>query len=299
MPPSPHLPSFLPPERGERTSFEGFLAAMPMLRRGALHRLDTALWLPSHRHATAELHYVHRGRLEVELPGRRLVANGGCFMLTGPRRAHRARDGIMPPVQMLWLQLEPGRRDAGRGTPFDAAGLARLRRVLRARRDSAWPAPPEVAAVFRRVVALLPGSGDPLLAAALRATLAELLVLAAQPAATRAVPAGLQRALAALAAEPPCTVAAAARAAGMSAGSLHALCAEHLGTTPAAWQLARRLDLARERLAAGDEVAGVARSLGFSSPRYFAHAFRREVGIAPSQYAGLRERVAQVGVLEW
>jgi AraC-like DNA-binding protein len=293
------LPSFLPPERGERASFGGLLAAMPLLRRGALHRMDTALWLPNHRHAAAELHYVHRGRLEVELPGRRLVASGGWFMLTGARRVHRARDGIMPPVHLLWLQMEPGRPDACRGTPFDPAALARLRRVLHARRDSAWPAPPEAAAVFRRVAALLPESRDPLLAAALRAALAELLVLAAQPAALRAVPAGLQRALAALAAEPPCTVAAAARTAGMSPGSLHALCAEHLGTTPAAWQLARRLDRARERLAAGDGVAAVARSLGFSSPRYFAHAFRREVGIAPSQYAGLRERVAEEGVLEW
>lgn len=293
------LPSFLPAERGERASFAGLLAAMPMLRRGALHRMDTALWLPNHRHAAAELHYIHRGRLEVELPGRRLVASGGWFMLTGSRRVHRARDGIMPPVHLLWLQLEPGRRDAGRGTPFDPVGLAQLRRVLHARRDSAWPAPPEAAAVFRRIAALLAGARDPLLAAAVRAALAELLVLAAQPAAVRTVPAALQRGLNALVAEPPCTVTAAARAAGMSPGSLHALCAEHLGTTPATWQLARRLDRARERLAAGDGVAAVARSLGFSSPRYFAHAFRREVGIAPSQYAGLRERVAAEGVLEW
>lgn len=292
-------PSFLPAEHGERASFGSLLAAMPMLRCGALHRMDTALWLPNHRHASAELHYIHRGRFEVELPGRRLVASGGWFMLTGPRRVHRARDGIMPPVHLLWLQLEPGRRDACRGTPFDPAGLAQLRRVLHARRDSVWPAPPETASVFRRVAALLAGLRDPLRAAALRAALAELLILAAQPAAARVVPAGLQRGLDALAAEPPCTVAAAARAAGMSPGSLHVLCAEHLGTTPAAWQLARRLDRARECLAAGDGVAAVARSLGFSSPRYFAHTFRREIGIPPSQYADLRSRIAEMGPLEW
>ena len=293
------LPSFLPAERGERASFDSLLAAMPMLRRGALHRMDTALWLPNHRHTATELHYVHRGRLEIELPDRRLVASGGWYMLTGPRRVHRARDGIMPPAQLLWLQLEPGRRDACRGTPFDAAGLVRLRRMLHARRDSAWPAPAEAASVFRRVAALLPESRDPLHAAALRAALAELLVLAAQSPAVRAVPTGLQRALDALASEPPCTIAAAARAASMSPGNLHALCSEHLGTTPAAWQLARRLDRARERLAAGDGVAAVARSLGFSSPRYFAHTFRREVGIPPSQYADLRARVAEEGPLEW
>ena len=85
----------------------------------------------------------------------------------------------------------------------------------------------------------------------------------------------------------------------MSPGSLHAQCAEHLGTTPAAWQLVRRLDHGRERFAAGDEVAAVAQSLGFSSPCYFAHAFRREVGIPPSQYAALRGRVTDEAVLEW
>jgi AraC-like DNA-binding protein len=298
----PQLPSYLPPPRGDQQAFGTILAGMPLLRCGALFRMDTALWLPNHRHACAELHYVHRGRLEVELPpaaGRRLVAAGGWFMLTAPRRVHRARDGIMPPVHLVWLQLDPTRRDACRGTPFDSAGLARLCRVLHARRDSAWPAPAEAAAVFRRMAALLPGSGDPLLAAAVRAALAELLILATQPAAERAVQAALQRGLAALAAEPPCTVAAAARAAGMSPGSLHARCAEHLGTTPAAWQLARRLDRARERLTAGDGVATVARSLGFTSPRYFAHAFRREVGISPSQYADMRQRVSDKGVLEW
>lgn len=296
------LPAFLPPAHGERQDFGAILAALPVIRNGAIHRMDSALWLPNHRHARVELHYVHRGRLEVELPGRtarRLIASGGCFMLTAPRRTHRARDGIMPPAHLLWLQLDLAHPEACRGTPFDAAGLAQLRRALRSRFDSAWRAPVEAGAVFRRLVGLVQRHGDALLAAAVRAALAELLVLAAQPATARPTPAALDRALAALAAEPPCTVTAAARSAGMSPGTLHALCAEHLGTTPAAWQLARRLDRARELLAGGAEVAVVARSLGFSSPRYFAHAFRREIGIAPAQYAGLRRRVEHEPVLAW
>lgn len=296
------LPSFLPAEHGERREFNALLAGMPLLRRGAMHCMDTALWLPNHRHDHAELHYVHRGRLDVDLPGRvprRLVASGGWFMLTAPLRVHRARDGIMPPAQLLWVQLDPGRDDTAHGTPFDTAALIRLRRALRARYDSAWPAPPAAAEVFRRLRGLLPAAGDPLVASAVRAALAELLVLAAQPSGGRPPPPALDRALAALAADPPCTVPAAARAAGISPGTLHALYGEHLGATPAAWQLARRLDRARDRIAAGEAVADVARTLGFSSPRYFAHAFRREVGIAPSLFAGLRARVCSEPTLAW
>ncbi len=296
------LPAFLPTERGQRCAFDDPTAGMPLVRRGALHRMDTALWLPNHRHADAELHYVHRGRLDVELPGRRprrLVAHGGWFLLTAPRRVHRARDGIMPPCQLVWLQLAPGRADAALGTPFDDRALAQLRRTLRARHDTAWPAPEAAAELFRRLRDLLPRRTAPLAASAIRAALAELLLLAVEPAADRTSPAPLLRALAVLSADPPRTVTAAARAVGISPGGLHALCAEHLGLTPAAWQLARRLDRARDLLADGIAVATVARTLGFSSPRYFAHAFRREVGIAPGGFAALRQRAAGEPALDW
>ena len=293
--------SSLPAERGVRYHLAEAVAGMPLIARAGLYRMDTALWLPNHRHRDAELHYIHRGRLDIELPGprpARLLASGGWFMLTAPGRVHRARDGIMPPGQLLWLQLRPDSTGSLRGSPFDAAGLRHVRHALDARLDQAWPAPPETAALFVRLAALAPRTADPLAAAALRAGLAEMLVLAAQPAGERSAPPALATALTALAGA-QVTIAAAARAAAMSPGTLHALCAAHLGSTPAAWQLSCRLDHARERLAAGEAVADVAEALGFSSPRYFAHAFRREVGVPPSQFAALRRRARQDETLAW
>jgi hypothetical protein len=123
-------PAYLPRERGVRHDLGAVLRGMPLITRAGLYRMETALWLPNHRHLDAELHYVHRGRLEIELPGRdpgRLVAHGGWFMLTAPGRIHRARDGIMPPVQTLWMHLRPQGRGACAGTPLDLAGLTMLR----------------------------------------------------------------------------------------------------------------------------------------------------------------------------
>jgi AraC-like DNA-binding protein len=137
------------------------------------------------------------------------------------------------------------------------------------------------------------------MSAAMRLGLVEMVILAANPAGIRQVPPALDRAMAALAAGPRVSITAAARAASMSPATLHALCAEHVRTTPAAWQLANRLDRARAMLAAGAAVTQVAADLGFSSPRYFAHAFRREVGISPSRFAALQQCARNEPARDW
>jgi len=297
------IPDWIPEERGSRHDLAEVTAEMPLVRSGGVHLVDTALWLPTHHHPRWELHYVHRGRIDFELHGeeRVLTARGGWFVLTAPRRAHRARDGIIPPHQLVWLTLDPGHPEATRGTPFTRDDLRHLRAVLRRNADSVWPAPPTAGVVFRRLRDLCGEPPSPFTAAAKRAAVAELLILAASTAGPEPEPPALSRALAALAADPrrPCTVAAAATRAGISPARLHALCARHLGTTPAAWQLTQRLSLARERLAAGISVNTVADELGFSSPRYFAYAFRREVGVPPSRYAEVRALARKGPALRW
>lgn len=297
------IPGWIPPERGTRHHLGRLGRDLPMLRAGGVHLMDTALWLPNHRHRFWELHYLHRGRLEVEFAagGRGLAVRGGSFVLTRPRAVHRARDGIMAPCHLVWLQLDLALPDAARGSPFTAADLRRLRTAFAARADSVWPAPAEADAVFRRLRDLLAGPSDAWAEAALRAAIADLLLLAVAPAAGAAFPPALRRALDALAADPcrPCTVAAAAAQAGISPAQVHALCVRHLGTTPAAWQLARRLDAAREAIAGGEAVGSVAARFGFSSPRYFAYAFRREVGVPPSLYAQARAAARTGGVHAW
>src|SRR4051812_10858964 len=94
-----HLPPWIPPMRGDLHSLRGLGAAMPLIRNGGVHLVETALWLPSHTHQHWELHYLHRGQLDVAADDRLLSARGGWFMLTSPGRVHRARDGVMAPCQ--------------------------------------------------------------------------------------------------------------------------------------------------------------------------------------------------------
>jgi len=300
------VPDWLPPLQGRRHDFTSG-AAMPLVPIGGIHLCSSALWLPTHHHRHWELHYVHRGRLVVELPaatesgGATLVVPGGWFCLTPPGRVHRGLDGILPPSQLLWMQVAPGRPRAREGTPFTSADLSRLRRLLAQRADQAWPAPPAMSEVFTRLGDLLATGARDQDAAAVRSALAQVLILAGRPGPIAAHPPALIQACAALAKHPmrPCTVISAARQAGLSPARLHELCVRHLGCTPAAWQLDQRLAFARRRLAEGQPVAQVAAELGFSSPRYFAHAFRREVGVKPSGYADLSRRALAEPCLDW
>lgn len=58
-----------------------------------------------------------------------------------------------------------------------------------------------------------------------------------------------------------------------------------LGRTPHAYVLRQRLEKAQSLLAQSEMlVAEVGRRTGFSSPAHFAHRFRLEIGVAPSNY---------------
>ena len=56
------------------------------------------------------------------------------------------------------------------------------------------------------------------------------------------------------------------------------------GMTFGQWRTQARLLLALERLAAGDKVLNVAIDLGYESPSAFATMFKKQFGIAPSQF---------------
>jgi len=137
--------------------------------------------------------------------------------------------------------------------------------------------------------------------AAVRLALADTLLSVFAEAPPSPPPTALATALTILAADAPrpCTVATAARRAGLSPATLHALCAKHLGTTPASWLLNHHLMRARHDLLAGASVAEISHRFGFSSPRYFAHAFRREVGVQPSLYADVAHAARTEATRTW
>jgi len=57
------------------------------------------------------------------------------------------------------------------------------------------------------------------------------------------------------------------------------------GVTPHAFTLGLRVDRARQRLARGADLAEVALELGFADQPHFTRVFRRQVGLAPGDYA--------------
>lgn len=58
----------------------------------------------------------------------------------------------------------------------------------------------------------------------------------------------------------------------------------HTGLTPQRWQLNQRVNLARDALRHGDELADIAYRLGFSDQSHFQRVFKHYTGVTPGQY---------------
>jgi AraC-like DNA-binding protein len=75
-----------------------------------------------------------------------------------------------------------------------------------------------------------------------------------------------------------------ARLAGMSRYQLIRAFRAATGMTPHAWQLNERVNLARERLRAGEDIAQVAHGLGFADQAHFQRVFKAHTGVTPGRY---------------
>ena len=83
------------------------------------------------------------------------------------------------------------------------------------------------------------------------------------------------------------SLAAAARALGVSTGHLSRVFRRTMGMTFRDYVISRRIEQARRLLLDPlQNVSMVAERCGFSSPAYFARAFRKAMGCAPTEYAG-------------
>ncbi|THF62098.1 AraC family transcriptional regulator [Pseudothauera rhizosphaerae] len=75
-----------------------------------------------------------------------------------------------------------------------------------------------------------------------------------------------------------------AQAAGMSRYQLIRAFRAATGLTPHAWQLNLRIQHARARLRAGDDLAELAYRLGFADQSHFQRVFKAHVGVTPGRY---------------
>lgn len=75
-----------------------------------------------------------------------------------------------------------------------------------------------------------------------------------------------------------------ARLAGMSRFQLIRAFRAATGLTPHAWQLNRRINLARNGLRAGEGLADVAYRLGFADQAHFQRVFKAHAGVTPGRF---------------
>jgi AraC-like DNA-binding protein len=54
--------------------------------------------------------------------------------------------------------------------------------------------------------------------------------------------------------------------------------------TPHAWQVNQRVNLARDRLRAGEAIAEVAYGLGFADQSHFQRVFKAHAAVTPARY---------------
>jgi AraC-like DNA-binding protein len=80
------------------------------------------------------------------------------------------------------------------------------------------------------------------------------------------------------------TIAAVARAVGLSPFHLIRCFRALFGVTPHQLRTSARLERARRLLGEGRSVTDACLTVGFSSPGSFSHLFERRVGVAPSAY---------------
>ena len=71
---------------------------------------------------------------------------------------------------------------------------------------------------------------------------------------------------------------------GMSSYQLIRAFRNSTGMTPHAWQLNQRINLARQRMRAGEAIASVAHELGFADQAHFQRVFKAQTGVTPGHY---------------
>ncbi len=88
------------------------------------------------------------------------------------------------------------------------------------------------------------------------------------------------------------TVTALAKEAALSRSALHDRFRRAVGTTPMAYLLGWRMALAAEYLRRQSPVAEVAERVGYASSSTFSAAFRRHVGLPPTEFASAHARAS-------
>ena len=287
-------------EKQHRETYEArtqLLPEIPII--GRFHLLQAVPGgLRSDKHPQEyELHLVQEGCLEVwiDSPDKKYTVTGGLATLTQPGQTHGGVGEVLHPGRwcMLRFLLMPNSRKMPTGlTPAQATHLQNL---LKEMASPVFSFSPSLEKCIER---LLDEHRHPSVTSELmaRSLLHELILWIARDYEASMLSPPRRRPLY----SPPIQAAVlwldehvgepvlmehAANAAGLSESHFRRWFQKEVGFNPADYMMYRRVEIAKEKLRAGDiSVTKIAMELGFSTSAYFTAVFRKRTGLTPTQY---------------
>ena len=249
--------------------------------------------LPEHVHpGCMEIHYCLCGSIDFEIEGRRHTLLPGEVCLTQPDMRHHLVSNAKG-HQHYWLLLAlPSAKESARAFGLPADEAQELRRRLAAIRRPIFHADEQMKGLFRETFDTLGSQPRGVFRTlVLRTLVLRILVLLVRGANRRkphrAVPSPLSRLVDDIREHPETrrTIEGMAREIGQCE-SLFTLAFKRMtGFPPAAFIAHCRIQKAREMLANPSlTIAGIARSLGYSSAAHFSSQFRLFCGMTPRDY---------------
>jgi len=254
---------------------------LPMIGRARRRRATDGLH-PHHHTGVWEICLLTEGEVTWFQGPTAHTLVAGSVLVTPPDVEHGTAVGGFEPSDLAWLQIDPA--------AFEPCAALE---VCRRNQKFMW-----VDARFERLVGLHeaimdecrePADDSASIIAGLLAVLVGYVTRGAREPndASAAAPPDLQRLLNHIDAnlDRRVNLAELTKLAGVSRTQLHALFREHLGQSPGAVVLQRRLQRAQELLHNPRlSVSHIAIAMGFASSQHFATAFRGRFGVSPSAY---------------
>lgn len=251
-----------------------------------------------HSHVRIEINYVTAGSCALFLgEGGRMTFRKGDTMIISSGTEHRFQAGRKG-ASLLQLEMKPDvlHRAVAEGESEPIAFMfSPDKPVMRISGDA------RVRSTIHAIIWELTNRRHDYRRAALL-NYAQLLILLGRHLRTdddpAAVPPSLARAVAAIRRDAfgPVDFRAVAREAGITDRRLRKLFADQMGCSPSQFLLKLRIDSAVAQLSFGEHsVKEVCFACGFSSPQYFARAFRKATGCTPASIMGRKVQVKHDG----
>jgi AraC-like DNA-binding protein len=300
VPGNPNLGWWQISEKQHRETYEArtqLLPEIPII--GRFHLLQAVPGgLRSDAHPDEyELHLVQEGCLEVwvDSPDRQYTVTGGLATLTQPGQTHGGVREVLNPGRwcMLRFLVMPNSKKLPTGlTPGQATHLQKL---LKEMASPVFSFSPSLEKCIERLLDehRHPSATSEMMA---RSLLHELILWIARdyeasmlnpPRRLPLYSPPIQAAVMWLDEHvgEPVLMEHAANAAGLSESHFRRWFQKEVGFNPADYMMYRRVEIAKDRLRAGDvSVTKIAMELGFSTSAYFTAVFRKRTGLTPTQY---------------